>query len=373
MTLFAVTGATGPFGRTAIDRLIDRGVEPADVVAIVRTPARATDLAARGVQVRQGDYDAPLDEALAGVDRLLLVSGSEVGRRVPQHRNVVETAVRAGVSRIAYTSVLRAGETPLVIAPEHRATEEVLARSGIAHSLLRNTWYTENFTGALAAYTSGGAVTHAAGSRACHSSNPETRAKALAERAAGVAVPAGSDEDDDDPDEGGEVLAEEPPTKPLPRTPQRITLSPRVMIAMLPMLLLGCSPSALQTHATIASITGHVFDEACAEVEVARSREQHAIADGPLDREASIAAVETVRAHWAPALASCELAADTHDAWVTALALAAAGAPFTLADGIALAQSALSVWQSLTATLAVAGVGMPALPAELVALTGGAL
>lgn len=163
MTLFAVTGATGPFGRTAIDRLIDRGVEPAEVVAIVRTPARATDLAARGVQVRQGDYDAPLDETLAGVDRLLLVSGSEVGRRVPQHRNVVETAVRAGVSRIAYTSVLRAGETPLVIAPEHRATEEVLARSGIAHSLLRNTWYTENFTGALGAYTSAGAVTHAAG------------------------------------------------------------------------------------------------------------------------------------------------------------------------------------------------------------------
>jgi hypothetical protein len=139
------------------------------------------------------------------------------------------------------------------------------------------------------------------------------------------------------------------------------------------MLLLGCSPSALQTHATIASVTGHVFDAACTEVEVARSREQHAIADGPLDREASIAAVETVRAHWAPAVASCELAADTHDAWVTALALAAAGAPFTLADGIALAQSALGVWQSLTATLAAAGVEMPPLPAELVALTGGAL
>ena len=163
MTVFAVTGATGPFGRTAIDQLISRGVEASDVVAIVRTPARATDLAARGVQVRQGDYDAPLDDALADVDRLLLVSGSEVGRRVPQHRNVVETAARAGVSRIAYTSVLRAAETPLVIAPEHRATEEVLARSGITHSVLRNTWYTENFTGALAAYTSSGAVTHAAG------------------------------------------------------------------------------------------------------------------------------------------------------------------------------------------------------------------
>lgn len=179
--------------------------------------------------------------------------------------------------------------------------------------------------------------------------------------------------DDDDSGEGGEVLAEEPPTKPLPRTPVRVTLSPRALLAMLPVLLLGCSPSALQTHATIASITGHVFDEACTEVEVARSREQHAIADGPLDREASTAAVEAVRAHWAPALASCELAADTHDAWVTALALAAAGAPFTLADGIALAERALEVWRSLTATLATAGVEMPALPPELVALTGGAL
>jgi len=180
------------------------------------------------------------------------------------------------------------------------------------------------------------------------------------------------DEDDDDPSASGEVLADGPPT-----VPQRRSSARHTMLAVIGGLALStlsaCSPSALQTHATIASITGHVFDEACTEVEVARSREQHAIADGPLDREASTAAVEAVRAHWAPALASCELAADTHDAWVTALALAAAGAPFTLADGIALAESALSVWQSLTATLAVAGVEMPALPPELVALTGGAL
>ncbi len=185
------------------------------------------------------------------------------------------------------------------------------------------------------------------------------------------------DEDDDDPSEGGEVLADDddgPPTTPLPRVPQRVTLTPRLMLAMLPFLALaGCSPSALQTHATIASVTGHVFDAACAEVEHARSAEQHAIADGPLDREDATFAVVAVRARWAPALASCELAADTHDAWVTALALAAAGAPFTLSDGFALAQSALSVWQSLTATLAIAGVAMPALPPELVALTGGAL
>jgi hypothetical protein len=195
-----------------------------------------------------------------------------------------------------------------------------------------------------------------------------------------IEVPRKSD-DDDDGDAGNEVLVEEPPTKPLPRTPVRITGHPRSLVrsvmrhgfAFAMLLLSACSPSALQTHATIASVTGHVFDAACTEVEVARSREQHAIADGPLDREASTAAVEVVRAHWAPALASCELAADTHDAWVTALALAAAGAPFTLADGIALAQSALGVWQSLTATLAAAGVEMPPLPAELVALTGGAL
>ena len=180
------------------------------------------------------------------------------------------------------------------------------------------------------------------------------------------------DDDDDDMGEGGEVLVEEPPTKPTPR-PRRVTLSPRAMLAMLPMLALGCSPSALQTHATIASVTGHVFDAACAEVETARSAEQHAIADGPLDRDESRAAVDAARARWAPALASCELAADTHDAWVTTLALAAAGAPFTLADGIARATSALEVWRSLTATLATAGVEMPPLPAELVALTGGAL
>lgn len=179
-------------------------------------------------------------------------------------------------------------------------------------------------------------------------------------------------DDDDDPGAGGEVLADGPPTVPQ-RVSSRRNTPLAVPTGLALALLVGCSPSALQTHATIASVTGHVFDTACTEVETARSREQHAIADGPLDREASTAAVETVRAHWAPALASCELAADTHDAWVTALALAAAGAPFTLADGIALATSALEVWRSLTATLAVAGVEMPALPAELVALTGGAL
>lgn len=225
-----------------------------------------------------------------------------------------------------------------------------------------------------------------------------TTAAAIAKHAFGVPKdkpPTRLDDDDDDTGEGGGVPAEEPPTKPLPRAPRRVTLSPRAAvkesltahghprslvrsiqrhaIALACLVLSACSPSVLQTHATIASVTGHVFDTACGEVETARSREQHAIADGPLDRDESRVAVDAVRVRWAPALASCELAADTHDAWVTTLALAAAGAPFTLADGLALAQQALSVWQSLSATLMIAGVRMPAVPADLVALVGGGL
>ena len=165
MTTYAITGATGYFGPIVIDQLLDRGVAPADVVAVVRTPARAADLAARGVQVREGDYDRSetIDAALAGVDRLLLVSGSEVGRRVTQHTNVVEAAKRAGVTRILYTSVLRADTTPLVLAPEHKTTEEAILASGLSSTLLRNGWYTENYTGQLAAYLAQGVVLHAAG------------------------------------------------------------------------------------------------------------------------------------------------------------------------------------------------------------------
>src|SRR5215210_4656255 len=106
----AVTGATGHLGRLVVDELLARGTGPGDVVAIVRDPVRATDLADRGVQVRLGDYDRPdtLVPALAGVDTLLLVSGNEVGRRVAQHRAVVDAAVSTGVQRLAYTSIVRA-------------------------------------------------------------------------------------------------------------------------------------------------------------------------------------------------------------------------------------------------------------------------
>ena len=144
----AITGATGKLGRLVINALIDGGAAPGDIVAAVRDPAKAADLAARGVRVREADYDRleTLAAAFAGVDRLLLISGSETGRRVPQHLAVIDAAKAAGVGFLAYTSALRADTTPLGLAAEHKATEEAIRASGIPFALLRNSWYTENYT-----------------------------------------------------------------------------------------------------------------------------------------------------------------------------------------------------------------------------------
>jgi NAD(P)H dehydrogenase (quinone) len=155
MTL-AITGATGQLGRLVIDKLKGR-VGPDRIVALARTPARAADL---GVTVREADYARPetLQVALAGVETLLFISSSEVGRRAVQHRNIIEAAKAAGVGRIVYTSVLHADRSALSLADEHRATEADLAASGIPHTLLRNGWYTENYTGAVPAAVSAGAL-----------------------------------------------------------------------------------------------------------------------------------------------------------------------------------------------------------------------
>src|SRR4051794_34616308 len=154
MPTYAVTGSTGPFGRLAVQELLRRGVPASEIVAIARTPGKAADLAALGVVVREGDYARPetLPAALAGVRRLLLVSGNEVGQRVAQHSAVIEAAKAAGVERIAYTSILRADTTPIALAPEHKATEEALRASGVGYALLRNSWYMENYTQQLGAY-----------------------------------------------------------------------------------------------------------------------------------------------------------------------------------------------------------------------------
>lgn len=181
MTTYAVTGSTGPFGRTAIETLLAHGVAPSDVVAVARAPQKAAGLADRGVQVREGDYDRPetLAPALDGVDRLLLVSGSEIGNRIAQHSAVVDAAVAAGVGRLFYTSVVRADGTHL-LTPEHRGTELAIEASGLPHSILRNALYLELFVGRLDSAVASGAVVHAAGDGRV---SPATRAD-LAEAAA---------------------------------------------------------------------------------------------------------------------------------------------------------------------------------------------
>ena len=160
----AVTGATGQLGRLVLEELL-AGQEPAALVAVVRDAAKAEELSARGVQVRVADYSDPaaLEAALAGVDKLLLVSGSEVGSRVAQHANVVNAAKAAGVGFIAYTSVLAADTTELILAPEHKATEELIRASGLEFTFLRNGWYTENYVQTVATARQTGAVVAAAG------------------------------------------------------------------------------------------------------------------------------------------------------------------------------------------------------------------
>ncbi|WP_222267935.1 NAD(P)H-binding protein [Modestobacter marinus] len=145
--MITVTGASGHLGRLVVTGLLDAGVPAAEVVAVVRDPDRAADLAERGVQVRQADYVDPdaLDVALKGTDRLLLVSGSEVGQRVAQHGNVLEAARANGVGLVVYTSAAKADGTPLPLAPEHLATERLIADLGIPAVVLRNNWYLENY------------------------------------------------------------------------------------------------------------------------------------------------------------------------------------------------------------------------------------
>lgn len=161
MTSIAVTGATGQLGRLVIAQL--KAAHPAgDIVALVRSPEKAADL---GVEARPFDYSRPetLAPALASVDTLLLISSSEVGQREAQHRAVIDAAKAAGVSRIVYTSLLRADTSELSLAGEHVATEKLIQASGIAFTILRNGWYFENNTGAVPAALAHGAVIGSAG------------------------------------------------------------------------------------------------------------------------------------------------------------------------------------------------------------------
>ncbi|WP_066765263.1 SDR family oxidoreductase [Sphingobium sp. CCH11-B1] len=159
--IIAVSGATGHLGRLVIDKLKAK-VLSTDIVALARSPDKAADL---GVAVRAADYAIPqtLEAALAEVDTLLLISSSEVGHRVVQHGNIIDAARTAGVSRIVYTSLLHADTSPLSLAEEHRQTEAALKASGIGHTILRNGWYTENYTGSIGGALAGGAFIGSAG------------------------------------------------------------------------------------------------------------------------------------------------------------------------------------------------------------------
>ncbi|MDR5019150.1 SDR family oxidoreductase [Yersinia rochesterensis] len=149
--MIAVTGATGQLGRLVINALLKK-VPASEIIAAVRSPEKASDLAALGVQVLKADYSQPatLEAAFQGIDKLLLISSSEVGQRIAQHTAVINAAKKAGVKLLAYTSLLHADKSTLGLGEEHRATEELLRDSGLPVVLLRNGWYTENYAASIA-------------------------------------------------------------------------------------------------------------------------------------------------------------------------------------------------------------------------------
>ncbi|MCS4314146.1 NAD(P)H dehydrogenase (quinone) [Pseudomonas sp. BIGb0381] len=176
--MIAVTGATGQLGRLVVEKLKQK-VPASNLIALVRSPEKASDL---GVNVRAADYDNPktLVAALNGVDTLLLISSSEIGKRLSQHRNVINAAKQAGVNRVVYTSLLHADTSSLSLAEEHRQTEAELKASGLAFTILRHGWYTENYTGFIAGALSAGEFIGSAGDGKIAAATREDFAQAAA-------------------------------------------------------------------------------------------------------------------------------------------------------------------------------------------------
>jgi len=149
--MIAITGATGQLGRLVIEQLL-KSVPASQIIAVVRSPEKAKDLAELGVEIRRGDYSQPdtLPAAFAGVEKLLLISSSEIGQRIAQHSAAIAAAKAANVKLLAYTSLLHADSSPLGLAVEHVATENALRDSGLPVVVLRNGWYTENYAASIA-------------------------------------------------------------------------------------------------------------------------------------------------------------------------------------------------------------------------------
>ncbi len=156
-----ITGATGHLGRLVVNKLKEK-IAGTEIITLSRTPSKAADL---GVEAREADYNKPetLDKALAGIDTLLLISASEMGKRKAQHHNVIEAAKKAGVKRIAYTSILHADTSPIDLAEEHIATEQEIKASGIPFTFLRNGWYFENYTASIKSALERGVILGSAG------------------------------------------------------------------------------------------------------------------------------------------------------------------------------------------------------------------
>lgn len=154
-----VTGATGKLGRLVVEGLLKK-VPASQLVLAVRSPDKATVLAALGAEVREADYTRPetLKAALAGTQKLLLISSSAMADRFAHHKVVIDAAKRAGVRLVVYTSLLHADKSGLALAAEHKATEQYLRASGIPYVILRNGWYTENFTENITSVLENGAL-----------------------------------------------------------------------------------------------------------------------------------------------------------------------------------------------------------------------
>ncbi|SJN54355.1 Quinone oxidoreductase 2 [Vibrio ruber DSM 16370] len=162
--MLAITGATGQLGRLVIEALLQK-VPASQIVAAVRDVDKAKELAGQGIQVRYADYSQPesLRDAFAGVDKVLLISSSEVGQRVEQHRAVIEAAKAANIALLAYTSILNADRSSLMLAEEHVATEAMIQESGLPAVILRNGWYSENYTMGIPAILQHGVMIGCAG------------------------------------------------------------------------------------------------------------------------------------------------------------------------------------------------------------------
>lgn len=157
----AITGATGQLGKLVVNSLKTK-ISPDEILALVRSLQKASNL---GVEAREADYDQPeaFVNALSGVDILLLISAREIGKRAVQHHNVIEAAKKTGVKWLVYTSMLHADTSSIGLAGEHLTTEKYIMDSGIPFTILRNGWYTENYTDSIPGAIAGGAFIGSAG------------------------------------------------------------------------------------------------------------------------------------------------------------------------------------------------------------------